>query len=301
MANKRNLKQASIEDEREFLANYNANDFKRPSVTVDILLFTIMDGIKENYRTLPEKFLKVLLIKRADHPYIGRWALPGGFIKIDESIENAAYRVIKDEANLDNVYLEQLYTWGEIDRDPRTRVISSSYMSLLDSEALDLKPGSDQKEVAWFTIKSKVLKSSKEVTDLGEVLEELIEITFTNDEEEFITLVKKKDELYKCYRKTTREVIKSDNIAFDHGKIIQYGLERLRNKIEYTDIAFNLMPEKFTLTELQKVYETILNKPLLKANFRRKISNMVIETNEYTKDAGHRPSKLYKFNNRWHE
>lgn len=96
-----------------------------------------------------------------------------------------------------------------------------------------------------------------------------------------------------------REVIKANGIAFDHAKIIEYGLERLRNKIEYTDIAFNLMPELFTLTELQQVYEVILETELLKANFRRKTAGMVIETNEYTKDAGHRPSKRYRFNPNW--
>jgi hypothetical protein len=96
-----------------------------------------------------------------------------------------------------------------------------------------------------------------------------------------------------------REVVESHGIAFDHAKVIQYGIERLRNKIEYTDIAFNLMPSRFTLTELQQVYEIILDTELLKANFRRKIADMVIETNEYTKDAGHRPSKLFKFNPDW--
>ena len=98
-----------------------------------------------------------------------------------------------------------------------------------------------------------------------------------------------------------RTVVESKGIAFDHGKIIEYGIERLRNKIVYSDIAFNLMPELFTLTELQQVYELILDKELLKANFRRKISGMVIETDEFTKDAGHRPSKLFKFNHDWSE
>jgi hypothetical protein len=94
-------------------------------------------------------------------------------------------------------------------------------------------------------------------------------------------------------------VIESHGIAFDHAKIIAYGIERLRSKVEYTDIAFNLMPKRFTLTELQQVYEVILDKELLKANFRRKIAAMVTETNEYTRDAGHRPSKLFRFNPNW--
>lgn len=96
-----------------------------------------------------------------------------------------------------------------------------------------------------------------------------------------------------------REVVESNGIAFDHAKMIEYAIERLRNKIDYTDIAFNLMPELFTLTELQQVYEVVLDRELLAAAFRRKVANMVIETNQFTKDAGHRPSKLYKFNPFW--
>jgi ADP-ribose pyrophosphatase YjhB (NUDIX family) len=289
------------QDEQEFFRNYNVNDYDRPSVTVDILLFTIMNGEQENYRTLPEKHLRVLLVKRANHPFMGKWALPGGFVGINESLDNTAYRVLNEEANVDNVYLEQLYTWGEVDRDPRTRVISSSYMSLVSSDNFNLQPGNEQNEAKWFSLKSKILKESREVTEHGEILEELMEMKFINEEDQFSAIVKKKVIIEKRYRKVDWEIIHSEDIAFDHSKIIQYGIERLRNKLEYTDIAFSLMNDKFTLTELQQVYETILDKPLLKANFRRKLANMVIETSEYTKDAGHRPSKLFVFNNRWHD
>ncbi|AOT69001.1 NUDIX hydrolase [Geosporobacter ferrireducens] len=289
------------QDEKEFLKNYNANDYDRPSVTVDILLFTIVNGEQENYRTLPEKQLKVLFVKRAHHPFMGKWALPGGFVGIKETLNDTAYRVLKEEANVDRVYLEQLYTWGEVDRDPRTRVISSSYMSLVNNDQFNIQPGNTQNEAQWFNLKSKVIKESRETTEQGEIREELIEISFTNKQEQFSAAVKKRVITEKHYRKADWEIIHSDHIAFDHAKIIQYGIERLKNKLEYTDTAFNLMNEKFTLTELQQVYETILDKPLLKANFRRKIANMVIETSEYTKDAGHRPSKLYVFNTRWHD
>jgi ADP-ribose pyrophosphatase YjhB (NUDIX family) len=129
--------------EKEFQESYDAGKYKRPSVTVDMLIFTVGSEGKENYRKLPEKVLKILLVKRGDHPYIGQWALPGGFVRMDESLDEAAARELKEEANVDNIYMEQLYTWGEVKRDPRARVISSSYMSLVDSSQLDVQAGDD--------------------------------------------------------------------------------------------------------------------------------------------------------------
>ncbi|GAE87969.1 Nudix-related transcriptional regulator NrtR [Acetivibrio straminisolvens JCM 21531] len=123
----------------------------------------------------------------------------------------------------------------------------------------------------------------------------------SNEEENLSAVIKTVKTVEGKISRVEREIVESNGIAFDHAKIIQYAIERLRNKIEYTDIAFNLMPARFTLTELQQVYEVILDKELLKANFRRKIADMVIETNEYTKDAGHRPSKLFKFNPNWND
>jgi len=104
--------------EEEFLESYDASKYERPSVTVDMLIFTVTNEKKENYRKLPEKVLRLLMIKRADHPYIGQWALPGGFIKMDESLEEGALRELKEETNIDNIYMEQLYTWGDVNRDP---------------------------------------------------------------------------------------------------------------------------------------------------------------------------------------
>lgn len=246
--------------EEEFLKQYDADVYKKPSVTVDMLIFTIMDKEESNYRKLPEKSLKILMVKRKNHPFIGQWALPGGFVSIDESLDDAAARVLKNETNVDNVYMEQLYTWGDVDRDKRTRVISVSYLALVDSSALSLIPGNDEEDARWFTVSYKVIEDNK------------IELKLNNNDEE----------------------LSANNIAFDHGKIIEYAIDRLRNKISYTDIALNLMPELFTLTELQQVYQVIEGRELLAAAFRRKISNMVAQTNEYTKDVGHRPSKLYK-------
>lgn len=285
--------------EEEFLKNYNSGKYEKPSVTVDILVFTVTDEEKENYRKLSDKVLRVLMVKRGEHPYIGQWGLPGSFVKIDENIDEAALRGLKEKTNIDEIYMEQLYTWGDVGRDPRTRVISCSYMSLIDSTKLDIRTKDDIEEAKWFTVSSKLYQEQKTVTEKGYVLQYLIKLEFTNKEEGLSAILKVTKTVDEKVTKCEREVVESNGIAFDHAKIIEYGIERLKNKIEYTDIAFNLMPELFTLTELQQVYEVILGKELLKANFRRKISDMVIETNEYTKDAGHRPSKLYKFNQNW--
>lgn len=285
--------------EEEFLSAYDASKYERPSVTVDMLVFTVTDEEKENYRKLPKKVLRLLMIKRGDHPFIGQWALPGGFVNMNESLDEAALRELKEETNIDNIYMEQLYTWGDVDRDPRTRVISASYMSLVDSSTLDIKASDDADDAKWFTVSCKMYQEQKTVTENGYVLQRWFRLTLSNDDDELYAIVKTEKTVDGKIARIKREVVESHGIAFDHAKVIQYGIERLRNKIEYTDIAFNLMPSRFTLTELQQVYEIILDTELLKANFRRKIADMVIETNEYTKDAGHRPSKLFKFNPDW--
>lgn len=283
-------------NEEQFLSSYDVSQYERPSLSVDMLVFTIQDEEKSNYRKLPEKALQILLIRRADHPYIGQWALPGGFVKADEDLEEAVRRELKGETGVDNIYMEQLYTWGEVNRDPRTRVVSVSYMSLVDSSKLELQASDDAAEVRWFTVHCKLFQEKKSHNEQGYILEQWFKLTLNHEDENLTTIVKIIKRVEGRVSKIERSVVESQGIAFDHAKIIHYGIERLRNKIEYTDIAFNLMPELFTLTELQQVYEIILDSEMLKANFRRKIADQVLETNQYTKDAGHRPSKLFRFN-----
>ncbi len=285
--------------EEQFLATYDASKFERPSVTVDMLIFTVTDEEKKNYRKLPEKVLRLLMIKRGDHPYIGQWALPGGFVQMNESLDEAALRELKEETNIDKIYMEQLYTWGDVGRDPRTRVISASYMSLADSSALDIRANDDADDAKWFTVSCRLYQEERTVTEKGYILKKLFKLSLSNDENNLSAIVNIMRTVEGKVTKVEREVVESNGIAFDHAKVIEYAIERLRSKIDYTDIAFNLMPELFTLTQLQQVYEVILDTELLKANFRRKTADMVIETNEYTKDAGHRPSKLFRFNQNW--
>lgn len=285
--------------EKEFLAAYDARKYDRPSLTVDMLIFTVTEEKKKNYRKLPEKTLRLLLVKRGEHPFLGQWSLPGGFVHVDESLDEAALRELKEETNIDTIYMEQLYTWGAVDRDPRARIISTSYMSLVDSAALNVKVSADADEAAWFTVSSRLCQEEKIPTKHGYILERRFKLILSNDKDRLSAVIKVIQTVEGKIAKVERMIIENQGIAFDHAKIIEYGVDRLRSKLEYTDIAFNLMPEFFTLGELQQVYEVILDTELLKANFRRKIAGMVVETNEYTKAAGHRPSKLFRFNPNW--
>jgi len=207
---------------------------KTHEVTVDVVILTIVKNT-----------LKVLLLKRVNEPFRGRWAIPGGFIRLSENLDDAALRVLKEKTNVQNIYLEQLYTFGDPLRYPNTRVITCAYFALLRAEDIDIKNMDESQvaEIAWHSV---------------------------------------------------------DNLpplAFDHKEIIEYSLKRTRERLELCPIAFQLLPKKFTLTELQKSYELILKKDLDKRNFRKKVlaTNMLIDLKECTKTGSKRPAALYSF------
>lgn len=263
--------------EKEFLERYIPGDYDRPSVTVDMLIFTIDNND-----------LKLLLIKRKDHPFINQWAIPGGFVNIDESTIDAAKRELKEETNLENVYMEQLYTWSEPNRDPRMRVISTSYIALVNKDNLNVIAGDDALDASWFTVSKNIINKTESTIDYS--------LSLKNKDIEIIYNVKSVAEyngVIKNYINSIKS-ISENKVAFDHIDIINMAIDRLRNKIEYTPIAFNLVNEKFTLPELQKIYEVILNKKLYKANFRKKILPLVKECNEEMK-TNRRPAKLYTY------
>lgn len=203
-----------------------------PSVTVDLVILTIA-----------EQDLKVLLIRRGEEPFKGRWALPGGFVEIDESLERAAARELKEEVGVRDVYLEQLYTFGDPKRDPRGRVVSVVYFALVDAGRQRIAAASDAADAGWHS------------------------------------------------------VFGPPRLAFDHRKALDYAVWRLRNKLEWTTVGYELLPRKFTLSELQRVYEIILQRPVDKRNFRKKIlaQGQIRELNETRADGAHRPAKLYSF------
>lgn len=266
--------------EEEFLKAYNPKEFDQLSMTADILLISVSDQEQANYRKTSKKMMSILLVKRDDYPYKEKWCLPGGFLNPNtETLEECAKRVLKRETNLSNIYLEQLYTFDDLKRDPRTRVISTAYMALVDKKRLTDKINPN---ASWFDI---LFLEEKNNT---------VKITLTNDET-MINLNIKKTLKEKTTDRYEFKSIKNHEIAFDHDIVILSGLERLKNKISYTDIVFNMMPKYFTLGELQQVYEVILNKKLLDPAFRRIIANKVEKTDQIQTGAGHRPSALFKY------
>ena len=264
--------------EEEFLKAYNPNEYKKLSMTTDILLFSVSNVSQVNYRKTDEKAMSVLLVKRETYPFKDKWCVPGGFLNIDEELENCPKRILKEETNLQDIYLEQLYTFGEVDRDPRMRIVSTAYMALIDKN--NLKDTLSQ-NAKWFNL-DYVEKNN------------LVTLTLSIPDKEIIIKAKRVliDSTSGQYK---YEILENNDIAFDHAKVILTGLERLRNKIEYTDIVFNMMPKLFTLGELQKVYEVILGKSLLMPAFRRIIANKVEKTDQIQGGEGHRPSYLFKY------
>lgn len=260
--------------EQEFLAEYKASDYPRPSVTVDMVVFTVVDIPEDNYRKLPKKKLRVLLIKRGGHPFKGQWALPGGFVNPNETVGEAARRELFEETGVDRGHIEQLYTFSTPGRDPRTWVISTAHLSLIESHRLTLKAGSDADEVKWFTV-------------TAEEHPKFVRLLLSNGDIHLSATVEPE-----CDGGEPK-ILENDGLAFDHAKMLAFAVKRLRGKLEYSDLALSLMPERFTLTELQRVYEAILQKPLYKAAFRRKIADLIDETDEYKQNAGHRPPKLF--------
>lgn len=272
----------NYKSEKEFLKDYNPNDFDRLSMTADILLISVSNKETINTRKNDEKVMSILLVKRQDYPYKNKYCLPGGFLNPkNEILEDCAKRVLKSETNLEDIYLEQLYTFDSLDRDPRTRVISTSFVALIDKNKLTNMINPNAK---WFDIES--------ITEENN----LVTIKLINESDKIILKIKKE-----LKEKTTDRYkyigIDNKDIAFDHDIVILSGLNRIRNKLNYTDIVFNMMPEYFTLKELQKVYEVILGKNLLDPAFRRMIKDKVDKTDKMETGIGHRPSVLYKYKN----
>ena len=265
--------------EEEFLKNYDSSSFEKLSMTSDICLISVSDIQKKEYRRNNGKIMSILLVKRDDYPYKDRWCLPGGFLDpLSETLEECAKRILKKETNLSNIYLEQLYTFDAIKRDPRLRVVSCSFVALIDKSLLE-EP--INKNASWFDV------------TLFEEENNVVTIVLDNGQE---TL---KIEIDKHLKERTTDrysfTSKTNTLAFDHDIVVLSGMERIRNKTNYTDVVFNMMPELFTLGELQQVYEVILGKKLLDPAFRRIIKDKVVKTNKMKTGEGHRPSALFRY------
>ena len=207
-------------------------EYARPALTIDCVVFGLDD-----------EDLKVLLIERDQPPFAGKWALPGGFVHVDESLDDAARRELMEETSLQNVFLEQLYTFGALDRDPRERVVSVAYYALVDLFSHRVQAATDARRAAWFAV----------------------------------------DDV--------------PALAFDHDAVLRMAHDRLRSKLRYQPIGFELLPAKFPLRQLQHLYEAVWGRALDKRNFRKKILSMGIltELNEIEQDVAHRAARLYAF------
>jgi 8-oxo-dGTP diphosphatase len=207
-------------------------EFPRPALTVDAVVFGLDD-----------EDLKVLLIRRALEPFQGRWALPGGFVRVGESLEEAVRRELREETGITELFLEQLYTFGAVDRDPRERVVTVAYYALAKLSDHRIQAATDARDAAWFAMSE------------------------------------------------------ARGLAFDHDRILATALKRLQGKVRYQPIGFALLPPQFTLSQLQRLYETILATPLDKRNFRKKILGMdfLVALDEVEKDVAHRAARLYRF------
>ncbi len=215
-----------------------AYDYPRPAVTVDCVVFGV-----------DEEDLKILLVRRGVPPFMGRWALPGGFVREEEDLPSAARRELQEETGLEKVFLEQLYTFGDPGRDPRGRVISVAYYALVKLGDHRVRAATDAREARWFAA--------------GDV----------------------------------------PRLAFDHDRILATARARLQGKVRYQPIGFELLPPKFTLTQLQRVYEKILARPLDKRNFRKKLlaTALLEELDERERGVAHRAARLYRFDRRKYE
>jgi 8-oxo-dGTP diphosphatase len=246
---KKKVREWRISSEKEFLAGYDASRYPHPSVSVDVALLTV-DGEE----------LKAVLIRRGEHPGLGKWSLPGGFVGMRESLDEAAVRVLETKVGVTGIFLEQLYTFGEPHRDPRTRVITVAYYALVDANLL-VRDRLEEKNAQLVTVqvswKGETGGPVKALDSQGSVLP----------------------------------------LAFDHAEILGLVVKRLRGKLDYAPIGFELLPAKFTLRQLQSLHETILGRQFNKDSFRRRLlaSGLIVPTGQLETDVGHRPAELYRF------
>ena len=209
----------------------------RPSLTIDCVVFGL---------DVEQKDLKVMLIQRAIPPFEGQWALPGGFVRVNEALADSALRELKEETGIEKVFLEQLFTFGELKRDPRERVVTVAYYALVNLNEHRIAASTDARKAAWFSVSD------------------------------------------------------PPRLAFDHERILEAALRRLKGKVRYEPIGFELLPKKFTLGQLQALYEIVLERKLDRRNFRKKILGMELlaDTGEVEEDVAHRAARLYQFDER---
>lgn len=273
----RNEKGETLE---EFLAHYDPDRYPHPSYTVDIILMTVSNDE-----------LKVLLVKRRNHPFIGDWATPGGFVEFHEDLEAAVQRELAEETSItDPAYFEQLYTLGKADRDPRTRVITTVYLTLTpESNVKGMHAADDAADAAWFSIhkETQSMDDQKRVSILR----------LDSPERDVHMAYEITDRVKRNYIETDSHILDSSNakLAADHIKALNMAMDEMQHRAASTGIIFNLLPEEVTMLQIQKAYEAVTGRKVQRANFRRDMSKMLVETGHTVKYLG-RDVKLFRFN-----
>ena len=292
------------QEERSYLDQYDIKAFKQPSLTVDIAVFAVKtaaegEEAQADYRKDPPTALSLLLVRRGSYPYRDSWALPGGFAKPGETLEECAHRELAEETAVEHAYLRPFAVFSEKDRDPRGWIISNGFLALVDPKDYRVHAGTDAWEAAWFELQVKSAETRKKITGTKALIRTEYTILLKNAAKGIQMEAEVAEQrCFESHHETrTFEIRKSEGLAFDHAKIILQAFLALQKETEQEGtIVFDLMPEKFTLNRLQETYELILGRKLITPNFRRKIMPMVIQTQEQVMEAGHRPAKLFMRN-----
>lgn len=285
------------ETEKNFLKSYDRKEFDAPSIAADMAVFTVSYIPSGNYRKLTGKQLQILLVQRADYPEKGKYALPGGFVQPNETFEEAAAKHLENETGVTNAYLSQLQTVSDLNRDARGWIVSASYIALIDSFQLELKSGKNQSIAKWFDVFFEMADESTEDFERKAVRTRIYNLVLSCGDTKLTAKVKQTVEFNMAGKNVKYEILENDGLAFDHAKITAMAIIELKRKVKYENVAFNLCPEYFPLSDLQSIYECILGTNEGASNFRRKVKPLVVQTEQYSKEnSGHRPSRLFKRN-----
>lgn len=268
---------------KEFLAKYNPDKYKHPSTTVDMIVATVQDNS-----------MKVLLVKRKDHPFIGCWATPGGFVQFGEDIDQAAMRELYEETGLkEGIYFHQLYTFGKADRDPRTHVITTAYLTLVPHEVIcQTMAGDDAADAQWFTVSEDIIEETE--------YERVSKLVLQN---EFDTIVYRITErVTDNWVKFSSELVEGEStnqLAGDHVKIVNMAINEIKEHAFSGGLIFNMLPKEFTVSELLSAYEAISGKKWparLKSNFARDVKKYILPTGNERPYGTKRTIALYRAN-----
>ncbi len=262
-------------NEKEFIDGYSITDYERPSVAADMAVFAVRDVVPDNPKKSAEKKLTLMLIKRGEHPYRDMWALPGGFLRMNETIEECAARELTEETGLKEPYLRQFRTYSDVERDPRGRIISCAYISLVSASSDVVCASSDASDAAWFDVGITETENGFSAVfsnENGVLLE--TDVTEKND-----------SAVTECVKGT---------LAFDHVRIITDAIYYIRNGIDTNEFIFMLLPEKFSIPQMQAVYALVKGRKVSKEVVHRLYDKKMEKTMQSDEGGQHKRAVLYR-------